>query len=91
MAKKINVRPHVRKVKGEIVRVKGYERKSNRSPQISYAEAKKVHQRRSLKARTMDESTTNKNLLDRPNKAWKKRPGVYDTRGIDTPKKSKKK
>ena len=59
------------------------------SATISLKEAKKSHQSRKPRAKRMDLSLQHTKQKERPDKAWKKRPGRSDVKGIDSRKKKK--
>jgi len=56
------------------------------SPIISFTEAKKIHRKRSQRAKTIDNSQSNKKTKHFADKSWVKNPGRTDVKGIDTKK-----
>ena len=60
------------------------------SPIISFTEAKKIHRKRSQRAKTIDNSQSNKKIKGFADKSWVKNPGRTDVKGIDTKKRKKK-
>ena len=78
----------VRKHKGkkQMLRMKD----KRMSKQISFTDAKKIHEKRSKRARTMDNKHTHKNTKHFADKNWARNPSLSDVSGIDTKKRDVK-